>query len=181
VKAQTEAGGYQLSTQLKALAQDKVSQAVQEMVTEFGGRTTSPVRTSLLAWPGINTVEPEPIAVLEAARELERAACALTIGHIRAAREAGRNWHEIGDALDLLPAAAANKISTAEEAYDYAFRDRVSVTQRTFTWTCPACHSTTIEHGPWPDVPGREEGHEPDCPRRTAEIAAWEERSLRRE
>lgn len=79
------------------------------------------MRTSLLARPGINTVEPEPIAVVEAARELERTARALTIGHIcQAAREADRNWHEIGDALDLLPAAAANKISTAEEAYDSA-------------------------------------------------------------
>jgi hypothetical protein len=119
VKDQADAR-YQLLTQLRALAQDKVNRSVQEMVTELDGRTTRPVRTSLLARPGINTVEPEPIAVVEAARELERTARALTIGHIQAAREAGRNWREIGDALDLLPAAAANKISTAEEAYDSA-------------------------------------------------------------
>jgi hypothetical protein len=126
-------------------------------------------------------VEPEPIAVLEAARELKRAAHALIIGHIQAAREAGRDWHEIGNALDLLSAAAANKISTAEEAYDYALSGRVSVTQRTFTWPCPACHSTIIDHGPWPGAPEREVGHEPDCPRSTAEIAAWEERPSRQE
>jgi hypothetical protein len=87
VKDQADAR-YQLLTQLRALAQDKVNRSVQEMVTELDGRTTGPVRTSLLARPGINTVEPEPIAVVEAAKELERTARALTIGHIQAARSA---------------------------------------------------------------------------------------------
>ena len=36
--------------------------------------------------------------------------------------------------------------------------------QRTFTWTCPACHRTIIDNGSWTDMPGREAGHEPDCP-----------------
>ena len=52
--------------------------------------------------------------------------------------------------------------------------------QRTFTWACPACHRTIIDNGPWTDVPGREAGHEPDCPRRAAEIPGREERPRER-
>lgn len=65
-------------------------------------------------------MEPEPIACLEAARELERAAHAVQLGYIRLAREVGRNWYEIGDALDLHWAAVASKESIVDEAYDYA-------------------------------------------------------------
>lgn len=173
MKDQGGTGGLHLLTELRAAAQEKVVHAVAQLVADFGGRTVVPVRSLSRTWPGANGVHPEPIAVLEAARELQRAAHALTIAHIRAAREAGRTWHEIGDALDLLPAAAMNKVSTAEEAYDYAFRDRLSVTDRTFTWTCPACHSAIIDHGPWPEVPHREEGHQADCARRAAELAEW--------
>jgi hypothetical protein len=95
------------------------------MVDESGASTVARLRSPLRTWPGINTVEPEPIAGLEAVMELERAAQNLIADYIRLARETGRSWYEIGDALNLHAAASANKLPVAEEAYDYALRNPV--------------------------------------------------------
>jgi hypothetical protein len=43
------------------------------MVAESGGQTITLLRSSLLTWPGVETVQKEPIARLEAAHALERA------------------------------------------------------------------------------------------------------------
>ncbi len=105
-----------------AAARIKATTAVDDMVAESAGRTTTQLRSTALTWPGTNTVQPEPVACLESARELERAAHELAERYICLARETGRSWHEIGEALDLHWAAAANKESIADEAYDYALR-----------------------------------------------------------
>jgi hypothetical protein len=91
--------------------------------------------------------------------------------YIRLAWETGRSWLEIGEALDLIPYAAANKVSVGEEAHDYAFRYHRGPGRPTFTWTCPACLQTITD--PTPIRPtDREAGHEDNCPRRAAELAA---------
>jgi hypothetical protein len=142
------------------------------MVDESGACTVARLRSPLLTWPGINTVEPEPIAGLEAAMELERAARNLTIGYIRLSRETGRSWYEIGDALNLHAAAFFNKLPVAEEAYAYALGNPAGPDQRTFTWTCPACLREVTDHGPYPAPAMQEEGHESSCPRWAAQLAA---------
>jgi hypothetical protein len=105
-----------------AAAEVKAAQAVRELVDELGSRTAARLRSASRSLPGTNTVQPEPIADLEAAQALEEAAQELVAAYFRLCREAGRSWHEIGDALVLLPRAAMNKVSTAEEVYDYALR-----------------------------------------------------------
>jgi hypothetical protein len=139
------------------------------------------VRTRSLTWPGVNEVEPEPIACLEAARELERAAHAVQLDFIRLAREAGRNWYEIGDALDLHWAAVVNRESIVDEAYAYALDlgQRPGGDRRPFTWTCPACQQQISDHGPYGDLPEQQEGHAPDCPRWATQVADWQERRSR--
>jgi hypothetical protein len=168
-------GGPKLGRQLQTAARTKAVHAVQAIVAEFGARTVLPVRSRSLTWPGINGVEPEPIACLEAARELERAAHALQVDYIRLAREAGRSWSEIGDGLDLHWAASANKESIADEAYDYALRYDPRPGRRTFTWTCPACHQAITDNGPYIDPPGQEHGHADSCPRWSARLARWQQ------
>lgn len=102
----------------------------------------------------------------------------MQLGYLRVAREAGRNWHEIGDALDLHWAAVANKESIVVEAYDYAqdLDRRPGLDRQPLTWTCPACQDVIIDHGPYGDLPQQQEGHTADCPRWAAEVADWEER-----
>jgi hypothetical protein len=177
MRDQDESSGRDFLQQLRAAARGGAAQLVRDMVDEFGGRTVRVLRSRLLTWPGVNTVEPEPIAGLEAAHELERAVHDLAGDYIRLAREAGRSWSEIGDALDLLPYASANKVSVGEEAHGYAVRYHEAPGRQTFTWRCPACLRTVTDRGPYPDPPDREEGHEARCPRRAAEIAAWKQRT----
>jgi hypothetical protein len=172
-----QSGDPELARQVHDAARTKAADAVEDIVDKFDGRTVLPVRSRSLTWPGVNTVEPEPIACLEAAHELERAAHALQSGYIRLAREAGRSWSEIGHGLDLHRAASANKESIADEAYDYALRYDTDPRRRTFTWTCPACQQSITDHGPWPDPPAQEEGHADNCPRWTARLAEWQKSS----
>jgi hypothetical protein len=146
------------------------------MVSESGARTLTQLRATALSWPGTNTVQPEPVAGLESARELARAAHVLVEHYIRLAREAGRSWFEIRQALDLHQAAAANMESIADEAYDYALRYQQGTGQHTFSWTCPACQQHIGDNGPWPDPPEQEDGHTASCPRHTAQLRAWRRR-----
>jgi hypothetical protein len=158
-------------------AREQARIAVNEMIAGSAGRTITQLRSKTLTWPGADGVEPEPVAGLEAACELERAAHALVEDYIRSAREAGRSWYEIGQALDLHWAAVASKESIADEAYDYALRYQPGTGRRTFSWTCPACQNRVTDNGPWPDLPGQEDGHAAGCARRTAQLDAWHRRT----
>jgi hypothetical protein len=160
-----------------AAATTRVATAVDGMVREAGARTITQLRSAALSWPGTNTVQPEPVAGLESARELERAAHVLVEHYIRLARETGRSWFEIGEALDLHWAAVANKESIADEAYDYALRYQPGTGRRTFSWRCPACQQEVGDNGPWPEPPRQEDGHAGDCPRRTTQLRAWQRRA----
>jgi hypothetical protein len=163
--------------EVAAVASVRARTAVDEIVAESAGRTITELRSEALAWPGTNTLQPEPVACLESARELERAAHGLIEYYIRLAREAGRSWYEIGEALDLHWAAVASKESIADEAYDYALRYQPGTGRRTFSWMCPACQQQVTDNGPWPDPPEREDGHAADCARRTAQLDPWRRRS----
>ena len=178
MQQQGQSGGHEHAQQLRAIAGVKAAEAVRGIVEGFGGQTVLPVRTRSLIWPGVNGVEPEPIACLEAARELERAAHAMQLGYICQARQAGRSWHEIGGALDLHWAASANKESIIVEAYDYALElgRRPGLGRPPLTWACPACQQTITDHGPYGDLPEQQDGHAADCPRWSAEVAEWQER-----
>ena len=140
--------------ELQAAAGARADQVVRQLVAEFGGRTVRRAGTRLLSRPGVNVVEPEPLACLETARELERAAHDMQLEYIRLARQTGRSWFEIGHALDLFWESTAGDDSIADVAYDHANRyDNPHWEKRDFTWTCPACQQTIIDHGPWPAVP----------------------------
>ena len=64
---------------LRAVVSAKAAEVVRDIVQALGGQTVLLVRT----WPGVNGVEPEPIACLESAKELEQAARMVQLEYIR--------------------------------------------------------------------------------------------------
>jgi hypothetical protein len=175
VEEEPRPGGAELARQARAEARERAEGAAREMAAQFGSRTLSRLRDHPAAQPDRDIPRLEAAAALEAAHELERAAHELAGTYIRRARAAGLNWDMIGDALGLLPYASANKIGVGEQALDYALSYWNGQGRRKYTWDCPACGQTVTDRGPFPDPPEREDGHDPDCPRRAAELAAWEQ------
>lgn len=163
-----------LARQAAAEARARAEQDIAGLAARFGSLIWSRWARATGA-PGPPPAGWEAVAALEAAHELEQAAHALAGEYIRQAREAGRSWEVIGDALGLLFLASANKIGVGEQAYDYALAYDTSPGPRRYTWPCPACRQVITDHGSFPAVPGQEEGHDPACTRRAAELAAWEE------
>jgi hypothetical protein len=164
----------ELARQARAAARERAEGAVREMAAQFGSRTLAGLRSHPAARPDRAIPRLEAAAALEAAHELDRAAHELVGGYIRHARAAGLTWDMIGDALGLLPYASANQIGVGEQALDYALTYWTGRGPRTYTWDCPACQQTVTDRGPYPDPPERESGHDPACPRRAAELTAWE-------
>jgi hypothetical protein len=120
----------------------------------------------------------DPLAGLAAIRQIELAARSHAADYIRAAREAGHTWQDIGNALNLAPRADAQQAGgdVAEAAFTYAagdtdthrFRDRY------ITWTCGGCDKVIRDHG-LVNSPGDDEcGHADNCPRLAATITAWD-------
>jgi hypothetical protein len=151
-------------SQLRDLTHAATAEVVDYLVDRFGGDNYSLLLTRPDIWPPIDMTESEALTRLVAAFELEQAAHAAQRGFIRQARETGRSWYEIGQALDLLWQAVASKESVADEAYDYALRLEPYKNRQTYTWTCQDCQQTVTDHGPWP-LPPSQEGHASDCPR----------------
>ena len=172
----TAADGARLSRSgVEAAARREICRAVARMVAEAAGRALTPLRTTELTWPGINTVQPEPVAQVEAAHALEAVAHAHIENLIRLAREAGRSWHEIGDALDLHRQAIAAGEPFAEVAFDYALERQVGKSVHRLTWTCPACRQLITDHGPFEELPDNEQGRTDHHARRAAELTEWHE------
>jgi len=91
----------------------------------------------------MTTTDAEPMAGIQAVRQVQHAARRLTREYVRQAREDGHTWQEIGAALDLSASAAHRGVSLADAAYDDITGDpdgeHASRYGRTFIWTCPAC------------------------------------------
>lgn len=166
MKTQERPGKVTSRRQLRSLADAATAEVINYLVEKFDGDNYALLKTRPDIWPPIETTKSEPLTRLVAAFELEHAAHAAQRNFIRQARESGRSWYEIGQALDLLWQAVVSKDSVADEAYDYALRyDRVTATQAPYTWTCHACQQVVTDHGPWPELPKQEEGHASDCAR----------------
>jgi hypothetical protein len=112
--------------------------------------------------------EPDPLAVITAAASLSREAARATRDHARRAREAGKSWDQIGEALG--PQGDGGLAS-------HAFYLLASDLGRgpSFAWTCGACGQTVIDYGPEAGSPeDQESGHGEGCTRLAAAIVAWD-------
>jgi hypothetical protein len=122
----------------------------------------------------------DPLAGLTASRRVELAAREHAVGYIRAAREAGHTWHDIGTALDLVPGGDAQQAgeSVAEAAFTYAVghpdTEHARRYGRSVAWTCRSCDRAISDHGLCNGPADDEVGHTDNCPRLAATIDAWD-------
>jgi len=121
----------------------------------------------------------EPLTGARAAREIELGARHAARNYIRAAREAGRSWDQIGQALGVTPNADADQagMTIAEAAYTYAagspHTDTAIRYGRSFTWTCRSCDQAISDRGLIAGPADDEQGHSGECPRLADAIAQW--------
>ena len=165
-------GYYHAPDYIRTAARDKAGRAVRDMVLRLCGDPRTRIELPPPAQHTANLADQHPLASLEAAAELEQAAHDLVAEHIRLARQVGRTWYQIADALHLHAVACVNKESAADEAFSFALQYRSIADQRGIIWICPACHQKITDHGPWDELPKQEDGHTAECSRRTAELAA---------
>jgi hypothetical protein len=88
---------------------------IDYLAEKFDGDNYALLKTRPDIWPPIDTTESEPLTRLVAAVELEHAAHAAQRSPIRQARETGRSWYEIGQALDLLGQALVSNCCRSPE------------------------------------------------------------------
>jgi len=133
-------------------------------------------------FPGASTTthDVEPQAGMRAAREIELGARYAARGYIRAAREAGQSWHEIGTGLGLAPDGDADQTgqTIGEAAYNYAAGRPDTETARrygrSFAWTCPSCDRVISDRGLCNGPAEDERSHTEGCARLAATVARLE-------
>ena len=122
----------------------------------------------------------EPLTGARTARDIELGARSAARDYIRAAREAGHSWDQIGQALGVAPGADADQagLTVAEAAYTYAagnpHTDTAIRDGRSFVWRCRSCDQAISDRGLIAGPADDEAGHTGDCPRQAAAIAEWD-------
>src|ERR1019366_8846879 len=108
--------------------------------------------------------------VIRAATALRHAASAAAADCARYAREDGKTWEQIGEALGFKPGPDLPPV------IESAFRVLASHlgSGPSFAWTCPACGQTVIDHGPEAGPHDSEQGHGDGCEQFVATIEAWD-------
>lgn len=149
-------------------ASNLARRAMLDLASTAGAQTvTRPAFRS----PHATVRDIEPLAGLAASRRLEIAAREHAAGYVRAAREAGHSWHDVGTALGLVPGGDAQQAgeTAAETAFTYAAGHPDTETARRYgrsvTWTCGSCDQVIIDHGLCNGPAEDERGHAGNCPR----------------
>jgi hypothetical protein len=130
--------------------------------------------------PGSPVRDLEPLAGARAARDIELGARHSARQYLRAAREAGHGWAQIGHALGLAPNADADQagLTVAEAAYTYAAGSSHSDTAirygRSFVWRCASCDQAISDRGLIAGPADDETGHTEGCGRLAAAVAEWD-------
>ena len=110
----------------------------------------------------------EPLAGLNVSRRLELAAREHAADYVRAAREAGHSWHDIGTALGLVPGGDVQQAgeTVADAAFTYAAGHPDTETARRYgrsvTWTCGSCDELISDCGLISGPADDERGHAPE-------------------
>jgi hypothetical protein len=115
--------------------------------------------------PGSGTrAEPEPLAGIRAAAALRHAASRAAADCTRYAREDGKTWAEIGEAMGTGPDPDAAFLAVASRLGRGP----------SFAWTCGSCGQTVLDYGPEAGLHDSEQGHGDGCERFAAMIEAWD-------
>ena len=109
-------------------------------------------------------VDYDPLAALRVLVCLRTAVTQAERDAARRAREGGRSWREIGEALGR-PDPDVAFLHVAEHAGRYP----------SLAWRCPDCGETVIDYGPPQSAAGEaERGHAEGCERFAATMRAWD-------
>lgn len=164
-------------SELRRVARNLARTAMLDLARTIGAKAiTRP------AFRGSHTTVPdvEPLAGLTVSRRLEIAAREHAADYVRAAREAGYSWQDIGNALGLVPGADAQQAgnTVAEAAYTYAAGHLDTETAhrygRDVIWRCGSCDEVISDCGLCNGPADDECGHADKCPRLAATVAAWD-------
>lgn len=118
MQLQGQSGGPEHAKHLRAVVSAKVSEALRDIEEGFGGQTVLPVRTRTLTWPASTAWSQNRSRAWKPPRSWNGPRTPRNSA-TSARPQAGRNCYEIGEALDLLWAASANKESIVVEGYEY--------------------------------------------------------------
>jgi hypothetical protein len=133
-----------------------------------------------------NQPQPDPLTAIRIALVARQQANVILDAHIARARGAGHSWDVLAEALELTQVADEAGIPHGEAAFNWAAARRIDGDtgprwcghDLQVWWRCGTCEQRITDHGPFngqhPDE--EETGHAPDCPRHTAELAAWRTR-----
>jgi hypothetical protein len=149
---------------MRSAVDDAVLRAARADGTEVRDRKAW--RTSSFTFPVA-----EPLAGIRYAMTAQAAAARVADSYIRYAREDGRTWLQIGQALAL---QADSDYDIAAGAYEHASGPERPFHEPSFRWDCPSCGQGITDHGPYTANPwDSESGHAEGCPRFAAEIARY--------
>ena len=114
----------------------------------------------------------DPLKALGALTQLRAAVTRAERDAARRAREDGRTWHDIGEALGFKGLSGFPWTSVAERAFLATASDLGS--GPVVAWECPVCGGMVTDRGPETGHPAdAEEGHRGSCARLTATVKAW--------
>ncbi|RJL19278.1 hypothetical protein [Bailinhaonella thermotolerans] len=105
---------------------------------------------------------PDLLAAAWAARRLASLATMRARQYVVQAREAGRRWEDIGQALCL---RAPHDLSLRDVTLEYALCGVDAEGRACVTWRCPACARMVREYVREADPAAAEHGHAADCAR----------------
>lgn len=115
----------------------------------------------------------DPLAALRALVALRAAVTQAERDAARRAREDGRSWGDIGEALGFAePGGTAQAAGAAYEHVMPGWFDRAH--PGWFPWTCPSCGGNVRDYGPALPPDEAEKGHAEGCGRFTATVRAWD-------
>lgn len=153
-------------------AREIIRSSIRGMCREAG--VTFTARPVIRSEPhGPATPEPEPLAAIEAAADLGRAATRAVSDHTRTAREDGRSWKEIGVAMGFADRPSLRASPVADRAF-LAVASNLG-NGMGFGWTCPSCLGVITDRGPeagWPA--DAEHGHADGCKRLAETMRAYD-------
>lgn len=135
---------------------------VRRAVTEMTGGTGDP-----------RSAVHDPLAALRALTSLRGEAVRAEREAARRAREDGRLWSQIGEAMGFADDPAPGMTSVAEHAFLAVASDLGS--GPSFAWTCLSCLQVVIDYGPETGSPAdAEHGHAEGCERLAEMARAWD-------
>ncbi len=172
-------GYYHAPDYIRAAARDKIGRAVRDMVLRLTGDPRARVE---LPPPASSPPTSRPAPASQ-----PRSSSRTRAGRPRPGRRAhptrpsGRphagTTSPTRSTFTQWPAPTRSQ--PADEAFSFALQYRSIADHRDIIWICPTCQQKITDHGPWDELPEQEDGHTADCPRRTAELTAWQARNPR--